>query len=307
MLVSVIIPTYNRPQLLKRAIKSILNQQNVNFEIIVVNDFGDDLNLLLECFNNDPRIKLLSNTRKKGANGARNSGILNSKGDYIAFLDDDDEWLPTKLVKQIDVLQQLDNSWGGAYCGFNFFEYDEWFTQTNLKSGNLFIDLLIGKNECNAGSTLIVKKYIFDEIGLFDEKLQRHQDLEFLVRFFRKYKLVCVKEPLVIINGHTNINASKAEENKLIFLKKIESDINSLPLKDMRYIYAFQFRELSVIFSRQHNLKKTIFYLKSSLKYRFLEPYRYIVIVLNIIGIVLNFDFERYLNKLKRKYLKFNT
>jgi len=69
----------------------------------------------------------------------------------------------------------------------------------------------------------------------------------------------------------------------------------------MRFIYAFQFRELSLIFSRQNNLKKTIFYLKSSLKYRFLEPYRYITIVLNILGIIFNVDFEKHLNKLKRK------
>jgi len=218
-LVSIIIPTYKRPDLLKKAITSVLIQKDVSFEIIVVNDFNDDLKPLINSFN-DVRINLLFNNRKKGANGARNTGILNSNGDYIAFLDDDDEWLPNKLVKQMDVLKEMDSSWGGAYCGFKFFEYDKWFIKTNLKSGNLFTDLLTGKNECNAGSTLMVKKYIFNEIGLFDEKLQRHQDLEFLIRFFRKYKLICIKEPLAIINSHTNIDANKAEENKLTFLKK---------------------------------------------------------------------------------------
>ena len=99
--ISVVIPTYNRPDTLKRAITSVLSQTCTDFEIIIVNDSHQE-RPVWDIINHfaDERIRYFRNERSKGGNGARNTGIIKSKGEYIAFLDDDDEWLPDKLYLQ---------------------------------------------------------------------------------------------------------------------------------------------------------------------------------------------------------------
>ena len=87
--VSVIVPTLNRPEMLKKTLKSILNQTHQNFEIVVVNDGGEDVSEILNQIN-DKRINYLTHTKNKGAAAARNTGIKNASGQFIAFLDDDD-------------------------------------------------------------------------------------------------------------------------------------------------------------------------------------------------------------------------
>src|SRR5262245_46961170 len=102
--VSVIIPTHNRADFLRDAIFSVLNQTFQDFEIIVVDDAStDNTSEVIGAFN-DERIRYLRHDTNKGGSAARNTGILNSQCDYIAFLDDDDQWLPEKLAKQVDTL-----------------------------------------------------------------------------------------------------------------------------------------------------------------------------------------------------------
>ena len=104
-IVSVIIPTYNRAHLIDKAIKSVLNQTYQDFEIIVVDDGStDNTNEVLKNFT-DSRIHYIFHTSNLGVSAARNTGIKTSQGEYIALLDSDDDWLPEKLDKQVDVLQ----------------------------------------------------------------------------------------------------------------------------------------------------------------------------------------------------------
>ena len=116
--ISVIIPTHNRVDLLGRAIRSVQNQTYKNIEIIIVSDGSTDgtdefVNKLKYT---DNRIQFYEYKPSKGSNVARNLGIEKSKGEYIAFLDDDDEWLPTKLEKQLEVFQK-DYRIGLVYTG----------------------------------------------------------------------------------------------------------------------------------------------------------------------------------------------
>jgi glycosyltransferase involved in cell wall biosynthesis len=101
MLVSVVIPTLDRPSLLLRAINSVLRQTHQQIEIIVVVDRPDHDTLAAVQSLNDPRVQLIVNSYSPTAGGARNAGADHAKGEWIAFLDDDDEWLPNKLEKQI--------------------------------------------------------------------------------------------------------------------------------------------------------------------------------------------------------------
>src|SRR5262245_9487013 len=104
--VSVVIPTYNRAGFLKTAITSALAQTLQNFEIIVVDDASqDDTEKILRQFQ-DSRIRLIRHKTNQGVAAARNTGVVNSKGKFIAFLDDDDQWFPQKLEKQLRVLEK---------------------------------------------------------------------------------------------------------------------------------------------------------------------------------------------------------
>lgn len=116
--VSVIIPTYNRAHLLGRAIQSVLAQTYEDFEIIVVDDASTDVTEQVVKSFADDRINYIRHQKNKGGSSARNTGIKAAKGEFIAFLDSDDEWVPKKLEKEINRLQTLSNEVGVFYGGF---------------------------------------------------------------------------------------------------------------------------------------------------------------------------------------------
>jgi glycosyltransferase involved in cell wall biosynthesis len=116
--VSVIIPTYNRAGLLKRAIQSVLNQIYQDFEIIIVDDAStDNTENVIESFK-EHRIRYIKHESNKGAAVARNTGIKFANENYIAFQDSDDEWLPEKLEKQMEIIEHASPRVGVVYTGY---------------------------------------------------------------------------------------------------------------------------------------------------------------------------------------------
>src|SRR5215471_7855638 len=115
--VSVIIPTHNRAEFLRSAITSVLNQTYQDFEIIVVDDASTDKTPEVVASFHDGKIKYIRHDANKGDAGSRNTGIRNSSGDFLAFLDDDDEWLPEKLQMQVGLLRNSRVKVGGVYTG----------------------------------------------------------------------------------------------------------------------------------------------------------------------------------------------
>src|SRR3990167_7894784 len=116
-LVTVIIPTYNRFELLKKALVSVLNQSFEDFEVLIIDDCSQDQTSRIPEYSADSRIRYIKNDRNKGMSAVRNIGIRNSKGTYIAFLDDDDEWMPDKLEKQMSLLIPGPPNLGAVYTG----------------------------------------------------------------------------------------------------------------------------------------------------------------------------------------------
>ena len=124
-IVSIIIPTFNRAGMIHRAIESIKLQTFNDWELIVVDDASTDSTeeIIQTYMRDDQRIRYIKHEKNQGGSAARNSGIKNSKGSYIALLDDDDRWYPEKLRLQYDYLQNYPET-GLVYSGFCYVDYE---------------------------------------------------------------------------------------------------------------------------------------------------------------------------------------
>ena len=219
--ISVIIPTYKRPGMLKRAIESVLLQTYQNIEIIVVDDNSENTEYRLETekfmkqYKAYPNIIYLKHKKNKNGAAARNTGIKYSNSKYISFLDDDDEFKVTKLEKQLCFLEKLSETSKIKAC----YVLSEKKSNGKIiektvysKTGNLIVDTLNLELNILGGSTLLIKKEALEEINYFDESFNRHQDLEMLVRYFKKFEIGIVEEYLSIIHIESNINRPSGEK-----------------------------------------------------------------------------------------------
>ena len=235
--VSVIIPTYNRANLLKRAIRSVLAQTYRNFELIVVDDGSTD-NTKQICSN--IRFEHIKCVREEsnfgGAARPKNTGIKISQGEYIAILDDDDQWLPKKLEEQIKFLEKYPDV---AIVGCNFLinEKKE-YKIPHYK--NVFKRMLV-TDDMGPGSTMMYKREVFDKVGLFDENLKSGQDKEMRIRLSLKFKFGFIRKPLVIYYiGHdslsSKLNISRMEKDwEYIYNKYKKYYTKSLYGNKLRY------------------------------------------------------------------------
>lgn len=197
-LVSVIIPTYKRPSTLKRAIDSVLNQDYSNVEVIVADDngigteFGLKTETVMKDYADNPRVKYVRHEKNINGSAARNSGFAASSGEYIMFLDDDDEFLPQKVSSQLKKMESLDSSWGACYSNYIRVSQDGSKTVSKCaekREGDLLLEELKRNLFIAAGSNLMVRRNIVEEVGGFNENFLRNQDIEFLVKILKNYKL----------------------------------------------------------------------------------------------------------------------
>ncbi len=196
--VSVVLPTYNRARILKRAVDSVLNQTFTNFELIIVDDCSQDNTEDIIATFSDPRIKYIKHKINRGGCAARNTGIINATGKYIAFQDSDDEWLPTKLEKQVTCLKNVAKDVGLVYTGFYQFKGDikRYSIPSYIKKEGHLLDTIVCGSHIGPQVMLITKECL-ENIGLFDEALPRLQDWELVIRLSQHYQIKCIDEPLV--------------------------------------------------------------------------------------------------------------
>ncbi|MEM9734027.1 MAG: glycosyltransferase family A protein [Pseudomonadota bacterium] len=184
--ISVIIPSYNRPQLTLRAVSSALSQTLPPLEVIVVDDGSrsavseQDLQSLATDFPSP--VRLLSHSRNAGAAAARNTGVNNAKGPFVAFLDSDDFWLPQKLATQRE-LAHPDDSMLAICCGWGEIRNEKLVPEIRLPRDSKNADDFLAACWHCPGSTLLLPKAAFDETGPFNVELPRLEDYEWFVRF----------------------------------------------------------------------------------------------------------------------------
>lgn len=204
--VSVVIPAFNREQTILKCLESVINQTCPAMEILVVDDGStDNTREIVSGFPSD-KVFLLCQ-QHKGAQAARNKGIINARGEYIAFLDSDDEWMPRMLEETLHCL--LEN---GDDC---VVYSDCYVQQENRRSlaqlldceGNSYAILL---KKSGPTISLLVKKDLLLEIGLLDEKVVAYQEWDTTIRLAQKAKFVHVHKPLFVYNLHEGEAISKS-------------------------------------------------------------------------------------------------
>ena len=211
-LVSIIIPTYNRESLILRAIQSLDDQTFQDFEIFIVDDASTDSTEKVIKKLAHPKINFIRLNENKGQCYARNLAIKQSRSKYIGFLDSDDEWLPTKLEKQVRLFEKSNDRLGAVYCGF--IEKDEVqneeriINRDNLR-GDLYKPLLGGF--CPSTPTMfLVKRQALIDVDFFDEKLPTFVDLDLWLSIAKKgYTFDYVDEPLIIKYEHEGEQIAK--------------------------------------------------------------------------------------------------
>jgi len=199
--VTVIIPTFNRAAVVGRAIRSVLAQTWQDWELIIVDDCSTDGTGRAVRGFSDARIKYIRRDRRRGAGAARNTGICSAQGEYVAFLDDDDEWLPEKLQKELEVFRDSDAEVGFVYSGKILFDERGKVLDLRVETKSGWVhEALLDRHFIGTCSRVMVKKQVLDRVGGFDETLPSCQDLDLWLRLAKVCKVAPV--PLCLLRRH---------------------------------------------------------------------------------------------------------
>lgn len=285
--VSVIIPTYKNRGGLVSSIESVLEQdyEGLN-EIIVVDDndpqseYRRDTEKLMYSFSDSPRVLYIKHESNKNGAAARNTGIKASKGDYIAFLDDDDIFLPGKISKQVEYLDTHPEH-DLVYC---LAKGNKYGASQRVLEGNCAKDILLLQSNFFTPS-LMFRREALEQLNGFDESFIRHQDYEILLRYFSNGGTIgCVAEQMIEIGANLGENEPigvRLEELKTYFFEKfnsyIEKENNSTPgfkKKVLAKHYSGVF--LSHIKNGYYRMALIVFF-----KYFFKAPKSFISVIFN--------------------------
>ncbi|GAB47016.1 glycosyltransferase family 2 protein [Mobilicoccus pelagius] len=197
-LVSVLVPAYKRADTIVAAVRSALDQTWTNLEVVVVDDHSEDGTERALAEIDDDRVTLLTHETNRGGNAARRTAIEASRGEFLAFLDADDLWLPTKVEKQVAALEA-----GGPTAGLSYTWYDLRYPDGRLEAGRrptasgVRALELLQANVIGTFSCVMVRREVVDTVGTPDPGLPSCQDWEFYLRVNEEWSIECVPEVLV--------------------------------------------------------------------------------------------------------------
>lgn len=209
-LVSVVIPAYNRGKLIERAVESVLAQTYQDFEVIIVDDGSTDntSSVVTALVEQDQRIRCCHHQTNQGAQAARNTGIRSAQGEWIAFLDSDDEWLNRKLEWQLLVANETKAEVISGLC-LRWVDGEPTPTIWNLPKlrGNAYRSLL--KSPSTTFPCLLVKRKLLEKIGYLDEAIVSFQEWDTAIRLAEIAQFAFVDSPLFIYHLHNEDTISK--------------------------------------------------------------------------------------------------
>ena len=225
-LVSAIITTHNRkPEMVVRAVKSVLRQTYKNIEIIIVDDSSPDFIQRKTVENSvcslSDKIVYIKNDVCQGACAARNTGLKYAHGEYVGFLDDDDEWRYDKIEKQLAAF--TDDSIAMVYSGILYVDEvnrRKFYEDNQYEKGKMF-ELLLRSNIIGSTSNPLIKKQCINDVGGFDVSMQSSQDYDLWIRIARKYQINYVDAPLLKYHIHSGYRITEDAGRKSKGLERL--------------------------------------------------------------------------------------
>ena len=271
-MVSVVITTCRRePDILRRAMDSVIHQTYSDWEMIIVDDSPADYPLrnvvrdMVEQIGQaddkegKKRIHYIAHAENKGACAARNTGLEAAAGEYIAYLDDDDEWLPQKLALQVQKAEEAGSSVALIYCGS--YVRKEGSDKTVVRKqeyhrGHIF-DTLILENYIGSTSFPLMRTKCLREIGGFDVLMQSAQDADVWLRLAALYEMDYVKEPLVCYHIHEGVRISTNIAKKIAGLERM-NEKNQVYLDTHPIAFCIRNMRLARMYAKGGQLTKAL-------------------------------------------------
>ncbi len=264
-LVSVVMPTYHTQDYVCRAVDSILQQTYPQIECILVNDntpqdaYSMKLYNLIARYKDDPRFVFLEQEVHINGAAARNFGIEHAHGEYIAFLDDDDWWKPTKVEEQVAFLNSQSEKCGGVSTLVEFYA-DEVPTRwmRPYQDGKITKEIMRRQTDVTTCSFL-ARRAALDDAGYFDPTLKRHQEIQLFTCFSDKYEIKLLPKYLTCCNLTGNKNAPDSEtliRYKKDFFRSIDPVLKKQKKSEIKRIYALHRFELAYVEFKEKKYKR---------------------------------------------------
>ncbi len=252
-LVSCIIPTFKRSDMLTRAIDSVLAQTYRNVEALVVDDnepgSPESLNVKrIVCTYNDERVKYIGQEKHINGAVARNEGIRQSRGAYIAFLDDDDEWLPQKVEKQVEYLEN-NKEYQGVTCLYSIFSKGIEIRKCTPYTEEELQFKVLSHQISMYTSTFLCKKDTLIQSGAFNPQLLRNQDLQMFADFLSFGNIHPINDYLVVLHNDSTINRKglqKTIDAKEAFFMVENNNIMKYDIRHRNRIYSAHYFDIVV-------------------------------------------------------------
>jgi glycosyltransferase involved in cell wall biosynthesis len=225
---SVVIPLYNKADVIERTIKAVLDQTFDQFEVIVINDGSTDESLKIVTGFLDSRIKIIDQ-KNSGVSAARNTGIKLAKYDFVAFLDADDLWLPNYLLEQSRLIADFSQAsmWGmgwGSLGDAGHHEVDHGGIEYNFR--NIISNYFERSSHANLffTSAVVIRRNVFDQVGLFDERIEIGEDLDMWYRIIVSNIVVFFNSTMVFyrLNAKNRLSNEHKPEIGICFQSYIE-------------------------------------------------------------------------------------
>lgn len=274
MTVSIVIPVYNRPAELERAIRSVLAQTFQGFEVVVVDDGSEtDIRSLCDSFG-DARIRYFRNEGHTNANVARNRGIREAQGEYIAMLDSDDQFLPDHLTRRLSKIEEwsCDGIFGSAY--FDYGSRLELIVSRPLREGEPMLNYLLSDGFAQTTSHFYKRNAAV--AVLWDESMDRHQDFDFSVRFADRFLFLSDFEPTIVVDRRVREKRNYKYDSCIRFIDKYRDQIPSRIYNQYHFLMFLHVQSNTVI-DRQverHYSAQSYRYIYAVPFYRFLMVHK---------------------------------
>jgi len=238
--VAIVVPTFRRPQFLERAVASVRAQTVASWELIIVDDndpesaYRRDTEAAVERLDDRSRIRYVRHDRNRGGGAARNTGIRAATAPYVAFLDDDDVWYPTKLERQLAVIEAAPEQVALVYCPFKMVNLITGREVVRRTDGNSHsVKDLLRRNTVGTTSCVLCRTSALHDVGLFDDALPARQDQDLFLRLAERYEFRYVDEVLVTMYLHGRPRISTDSEGSIraheLFHRKHKALIDADP------------------------------------------------------------------------------